>query len=52
MEAQLSGRDHMATALLSTRRRAVLSAICDTLVPSMAREDDADHVARGMLDTW
>ena len=40
MEAQLSGRDHMAAALLSTRQRAVLSAICDTLVPSVVREDD------------
>ena len=52
MEAQLSGRDHMAAAQLSTRQRAVLSAICDTLVPSVAREAIADHVARGMRDTW
>jgi hypothetical protein len=52
MEAQLSGRDPMAAALLSPRQRAVLSAICDTLVPSVAREAIADHVARGMLDTW
>ena len=30
----------MPATLLSTRQRAVLSAICDTLVPSVAREDD------------
>jgi hypothetical protein len=45
----------MTTQVLSERQRAALAAICDTLVPTVAREDDphgffaAPHLGTSLL---
>lgn len=42
--------DIVVTLVLSDRQRAVLRAVCDTLLPSIAREDDpAGYYANGAL---